>query len=71
MGESGNEKAISKTTRKHQVRTTTIKKGWVEALPIKVRSEITFFLNIWTLVILLLMLYTLTGLNLSLRTYHC
>ena len=43
MGESGNEKAISKTTRKHQVRTTTIKKGWVQALPIEVSSTITFF----------------------------
>lgn len=45
MGESGNEKAISKTTRKHQVRTTTIKKGWVQALPIKVSS--TFFWIFW------------------------
>lgn len=43
MGESGNEKAISKTTGKHQVRTTTIKKGWVQALPIKVCSTIAFF----------------------------
>ena len=42
MGESGNEKAVSKTNRKHQAGTTTIKKGWVKALPIKVSLAITF-----------------------------
>ena len=41
MGESGSEKAVSGTNRKDQTGTTTIKKGWVQALPIKVNLAIT------------------------------
>lgn len=42
MGESGSEKAVSRTNRKDEAGTTTIKKGWVQALPIKVNLAITF-----------------------------
>ena len=59
MGESGNEKAVSKTNRKHQAGTTTIKKGWVQALPIKVSLAITFS-DYLGCVSLLFLLYTLT-----------
>jgi hypothetical protein len=44
MGESGSEKAVSRTNRKDQAGTTTIKKGWVQALPIKVNLAITSFI---------------------------
>ncbi|KAF2304491.1 hypothetical protein GH714_032073 [Hevea brasiliensis] len=35
MGEFGDEKAVSRTSGKNEVETTTIKKGWVQTSPIK------------------------------------